>query len=155
MSEKALQTAQHIAQEITTAIGGLGLFGVELFISGDEVWFSEVSPRPHDTGMVTLLTQMQTEFDLHARAILGLPVNTALKSAGASAVILSPIDGQGLNYNGLHEALSLPNTDIRLFGKPQAFVNRRMGVALAIANCADTALNNAVQAAEKVVMTTS
>ena len=155
MSEKALQTAQHIAKDITTAIGGLGLFGVELFISGDDVWFSEVSPRPHDTGMVTLLTQMQTEFDLHARAILGLPVNTALKSAGASAVILSPIDGQGLNYNGLHEALSLPNTDIRLFGKPQAFVNRRMGVALAIANCADTARNNAVQAAEKVVMTTS
>ncbi|MEN9757805.1 MAG: hypothetical protein RL755_1992 [Pseudomonadota bacterium] len=113
-----------------------------------------MSPRPHDTGMVTLLTQMQTEFDLHARAILGLPVNTALKSAGASAVILSPIDAQGLHYKGLHEALSLPNTDIRLFGKPQAFVHRRMGVALAIANCADTARSNAVKAAEKVVMTT-
>ena len=105
--------------------------------------------------MVTLLTQMQTEFDLHARAILGLPVNTQLKSAGASAVILSPIDAQGLCYQGLEKALTVPNTDVRLFGKPEAFVNRRMGVALAIADCADTARNNAVLAAKAVVMTTS
>ncbi len=155
MSAKALERAQHIAREITTAIGGLGLFGVELFVCGDDVWFSEVSPRPHDTGMVTLLTQQQTEFDLHARAILGLPVNTALKSPGASAVILSPIATQGPVYQGMHDALCVADTDIRLFGKPEAFVNRRMGVALAIADCADIARSKAVQAAGKVVITTS
>ena len=155
MTTKAIENSHDIAKKITDAIGGLGLFGVELFICGDDVWFSEVSPRPHDTGMVTLLTQMQTEFDLHARAILGLPVNTHLKSAGASAVILSPIDAQGLCYQGLEKALAVPNTDVRLFGKPEAFVNRRMGVALAIADCADTARNNAVLAAKAVVMTTS
>ena len=155
MSEQAIVNAQYIAKKITDAIGGLGLFGVELFICGDAVWFSEVSPRPHDTGMVTLLTQVQTEFDLHARAILGLPVNTQLKSAGASAVILSSIDAQGLSYQGLEQALSIPNTDVRLFGKPEAFVNRRMGVALAIADSADTARKNAVQAANLVVITTS
>lgn len=128
---------------------------MELFVSNDDVWFSEVSPRPHDTGMVTLVTQMQTEFDLHARAILGLPVNTQLKNIGASAVILSPIDAKNLNYEGLEKALTVPNTDVRLFGKPEAFINRRMGVALAIANSADIARNNAVQAANAVVMTTN
>jgi phosphoribosylglycinamide formyltransferase 2 len=155
MTTRAIATAHLIAKKITDSIGGLGLFGVELFVSNDEVWFSEVSPRPHDTGMVTLMTQIQTEFDLHARAILGLPVNTALKTAGASAVILSPIDATGVCYEGLEEALSFPNTDVRLFGKPDAFVNRRMGVTLAIANCADIARNNAVQAANAVVITTS
>lgn len=153
MTQKAIENAQEIAQKITDAIGGLGLFGVELFVCGDDVWFSEVSPRPHDTGMVTLLSQVQTEFDLHARAILGLPVNTALKSAGASAVILSPIDAQGLNYQGLEQALSVENTDVRLFGKPQAFVNRRMGVALAIADSVETARENARTAANLVTMT--
>jgi phosphoribosylglycinamide formyltransferase 2 len=155
MTEQAIKNSQQIAKKITDAMGGLGLFGVELFICGDDVWFSEVSPRPHDTGMVTLLTQVQTEFDLHARAILGLPVNTQLKIAGASAVILSPIDAQGLIYQGLENALSIPHTDVRLFGKPEAFVNRRMGVALAIANSADTARRNAVQAANLVVIKTS
>jgi phosphoribosylglycinamide formyltransferase 2 len=155
MTMKAIATAQLISRKITDAMGGLGLFGVELFVSHDEVWFSEVSPRPHDTGMVTLMTQNQTEFDLHARAILGLPVNTALKTAGASAVILSPIDAKNVIYNGLEKALSLPDTDVRLFGKPEAFVNRRMGVTLAIAHSADTARNNAVQAANKVVISTS
>lgn len=153
MTAQAILNSQAIAKKITDAMGGLGLFGVELFISGDEVWFSEVSPRPHDTGMVTLLTQMQTEFDLHARAILGLPVNTKLKSAGASAVILSPIDAHGLSYHGLEKALSVPNTDVRLFGKPEAFVNRRMGVALAIADTADTARKNAANVANLVVIT--
>ncbi len=155
MTTRAIATAHLIAQKITDAIGGLGLFGVELFVSNDDVWFSEVSPRPHDTGMVTLVTQMQTEFDLHTRAILGLPVNTALKNIGASAVILSPIDASGVSYEGLENALNVPNTDVRLFGKPDAFVNRRMGVTLAIANCADTARNNAVQAANAVVIMTS
>lgn len=153
MSPKAIENAQDIAKKITDAIGGLGLFGVELFVCGDDVWFSEVSPRPHDTGMVTLLSQVQTEFDLHARAILGLPVNTALKSAGASAVILSPIDAQGLNYQGLEKALSVENTDVRLFGKPEAFVNRRMGVALAIAETVEQARKNALTAANSVQMT--
>lgn len=155
MTTRAIATAQLIARKITNSIGGLGLFGVELFVSNDDVWFSEVSPRPHDTGMVTLVTQMQTEFDLHARAILGLPVNTQLKNIGASAVILSPIDAKNLNYEGLEKALTVPNTDVRLFGKPEAFINRRMGVALAIANSADIARNNAVQAANAVVMTTN
>lgn len=153
MSPKAIENAQDIAKKITDAIGGLGLFGVELFVCGDDVWFSEVSPRPHDTGMVTLLSQMQTEFDLHARAILGLPVNTALKSAGASAVILSPIDAQGLNYQGLEKALSVENTDVRLFGKPEAFVNRRMGVAIAIAETVEQARKNALTAANSVQIT--
>ncbi len=152
MTMEAIKNSQKIAKKITDAIGGLGLFGVELFICGDEVWFSEVSPRPHDTGMVTLLTQTQTEFDLHARAILGLPVNAALKNVGASAVILSPIDGQALRYQGLEKALSVPNTDIRLFGKPEAFVNRRMGVALAIADSVEVARENAVKAANLVLM---
>jgi phosphoribosylglycinamide formyltransferase 2 len=153
MTEQAILNSQNIAKKITDAMGGLGLFGVELFIYGDNVWFSEVSPRPHDTGMVTLLTQVQTEFDLHARAILGLPVNTALKSAGASAVILSPIDAkQGLSYRGLEKALSIPNTDVRLFGKPEAFVNRRMGVVLAIADSVDIARGNALKAASFVEM---
>lgn len=152
MTQKAIANSQDIAKKITDSIGGLGLFGVELFICGDDVWFSEVSPRPHDTGMVTLLTQMQTEFDLHARAILGLPVNTKLKSAGASAVILSPIDAQGLSYQGLEKALSVENTDVRLFGKPEAFVNRRMGVALAIAESVELARENAVKAANAISM---
>lgn len=152
MTQKAIENSQEIAKKITDAIGGLGLFGVELFIRGDEVWFSEVSPRPHDTGMVTLLSQMQTEFDLHARAILGFPVNTALKSAGASAVILSPIDAQGLNYQGLEKALRVENTDVRLFGKPQAFVNRRMGVALAVANSIELARKNATDVVKSILL---
>ena len=153
MTQKAIENAQNIAKKITNAIGGLGLFGVELFICDDNVWFSEVSPRPHDTGMVTLLTQTQTEFDLHARAILGLPVNTALKNVGASAVILSPIDAQGLSYQGLEQALSIENTDVRLFGKPEAFVNRRMGVVLTIADTVAMARENAMKAVKTILIT--
>jgi phosphoribosylglycinamide formyltransferase 2 len=130
MSEAALAEARRIAKAVTDDLGGQGLFGVELFVKGDQVWFSEVSPRPHDTGMVTLITQWQNEFELHARAILGLPVSTALKSAGASAVIYGGVNAQALVFDGVEEALRVPNSELRLFGKPESFVKRRMGVAL-------------------------
>ena len=131
MSQKALEQAQAIARTVTDDLGGLGLFGVECFVKGDRVWFSEVSPRPHDTGMVTMITQRQSEFDLHARAILGLPVDTALRNPGASAVIYGGVDGKGIRYEGIDQALAVPGTEIRLFGKPRSFERRRMGVALA------------------------
>ncbi len=131
MRALALRRSREIAKAVTDNLGGQGLFGVELFVKGDAVWFSEVSPRPHDTGMVTLVTQWQNEFELHARAVLGLPVNTALKSPGASAVIYGGIDAKGIVFHGVDEALRVPNTDLRLFGKPESFVKRRMGVALA------------------------
>lgn len=131
MTEKAIALSQQIAAKVTEALGGLGLFGVELFVQGDQVWFSEVSPRPHDTGMVTMVTQRQSEFDLHARAILGLPVSADMNKAGASAVILGGIDAKAVVYEGLDAALSVPDSDVRLFGKPESFVTRRMGVALA------------------------
>jgi phosphoribosylglycinamide formyltransferase 2 len=138
MRPAALQRSRDIAKAVTDNLGvgfdgkpsGLGVFGVELFVKGDDVWFSEVSPRPHDTGMVTLCTQAQTQFELHARAILGLPVNTALKSPGASAVIYGGVEAKGIVFDGVDEALRVPNSDIRLFGKPESFVKRRMGVAL-------------------------
>lgn len=131
MSPPALARAREIATKITGSLGGRGIFGVELFIRGDEVWFSEVSPRPHDTGMVTMATQRQNEFELHARAVLGLPVDTALLSAGASAVIYGGLEARGVAYDGVAAALAVPRTDLRLFGKPEAFRYRRMGVALA------------------------
>jgi phosphoribosylglycinamide formyltransferase 2 len=131
MRPAALQRSREIAKAVTDNLGGQGLFGVELFVKGDQVWFSEVSPRPHDTGMVTMITQWQNEFELHARAILGLPVNTALKSPGASAVIYGGVDARSVVFNCVDAALRVPNTDIRLFGKPESFVKRRMGVALA------------------------
>ena len=131
MRPAALQRSREIAKAVTDNLAGQGLFGVELFVKGDEVWFSEVSPRPHDTGMVTMITQWQNEFELHARAILGLPVNTALKSPGASAVIYGGVDAKGVVFNGVADALRVPNTELRLFGKPESFVKRRMGVALA------------------------
>ena len=147
MTNLALKNSQDIAFKVTDNIGGLGLFGVELFIKGDEVWFSEVSPRPHDTGMVTMVTQRQTEFDLHARAILGLPINTQLNQTGASAVILGGIDAKGVEYSGLDKALADSDIDIRLFSKPEAFVSRRMGVALATAENVADAREKAVAAA--------
>lgn len=137
MSALALQRARDIAKRITDDLGGLGIFGVELFIKGDEVWFSEVSPRPHDTGMVTMCSQKQSEFDLHARAILGLPVDTALLASGASAVIYGQLEARGIAFSGVVDALNVPQSDIRLFGKPESFTRRRMGVALA--NGSDTA----------------
>ena len=147
MSTTALQSAQSIAQKVTGVLGGVGIFGVELFIKGDDVYFCEVSPRPHDTGMVTMVTQRQNEFELHVRAIMGLPVDTRLKDTGASAVILSNLEGKDFFYTGLEDALSVPECDIRLFGKPEALLNRRMGVALATAGSLDEAKKRAVNAA--------
>jgi len=151
MSDTARQRAQDIANKVTAALGGRGIFGVELFIKGDDVWFSEVSPRPHDTGMVTMITQLQNEFELHARAILGLPVSTALRETGASAVIYGGMDEQGICFNHIDKALAIPQTDIRLFGKPEAFERRRMGVALAYAKDVETARKNAKACADSVM----
>jgi phosphoribosylglycinamide formyltransferase 2 len=149
MSAVALEKSRAIAAAITGNLGGRGLFGVELFVRGDEVWFSEVSPRPHDTGMVTLVTQWQNEFELHARAILGLPVSTALRNPGASAVIYGGVEAAGIVYDQVDQALRVPDTELRLFGKPEAFMRRRMGVALAhgedIEDCRERARKAAAQ----------
>ncbi|MCF9047067.1 formate-dependent phosphoribosylglycinamide formyltransferase [Acinetobacter nectaris] len=150
MSQAALESAQHIADKITTALGGCGIFGVELFVKGDLVWFSEVSPRPHDTGLVTLASQFQNEFELHARAILGLPVNTEQHSTAASAVIYAGTDGTNLSFNHLETALTNPNTDLRLFGKPEGFVKRRMGVITARAATTDHAREIARESAKQI-----
>lgn len=150
MQPLALERAREIAAKVTGDLGGLGLFGVELFVKGDMVWFSEVSPRPHDTGMVTLATQWQNEFELHARAILGLPVDTTLKSPGASAVIYGGVDAAAVVFDGVAEALAVPNADLRLFGKPESFVKRRMGVALVHAEDAAHARAQARLAASRV-----
>jgi phosphoribosylglycinamide formyltransferase 2 len=150
MSPVALARAQAIAQTVTADLGGLGVFGVELFVKGDEVWFSEVSPRPHDTGLVTLVTQALSEFALHARAILGLPVDTALREPGASAVIYGGVEARGIGFEGVEEALSVPTAELRLFGKPESFVRRRMGVALARGADVDEARGRAREAAGKV-----
>lgn len=139
MSPAALARAQEIALAVTDELGGWGVFGVELFVAGDQVWFSEVSPRPHDTGMVTMATQTQSEFVLHARALLGLPVQVELRSPGASAVIYGGVEADAVSYEGLAQALSEPGVDLRLFGKPQSFAKRRMGVALAVAGDVDGA----------------
>ncbi|MCY1528248.1 Formate-dependent phosphoribosylglycinamide formyltransferase [compost metagenome] len=150
MHPAALQKAQQIAQAVTADLGGMGLFGVELFVKGEQVWFSEVSPRPHDTGMVTMITQWQNEFELHARAILGLPVDTTLKSPGASAVIYGGVEAQGIAFDGVDEALRVPHSEIRLFGKPESFVKRRMGVALVFDADVEVARTQAKLAASKV-----
>ncbi len=151
MSPVALQRSRDIAKKVTDDLGGLGLFGVELFVKGDMVWFSEVSPRPHDTGMVTLCTQRLNEFELHARAILGLPVDTSLRAVGASAVIYGQMDEKGIAFHGVDEAMRVPESDIRLFGKPESFKKRRMGVALANGKDTDEARARAKLAASKVV----
>jgi len=152
MTEAALTEAKRIANKVTVALGGCGIFGVELFVKGDKVWFSEVSPRPHDTGLVTLASQFQSEFELHARAILGLPVNTQRHSIAASAVIYAGVDASNLSYSGLNFALENPNTDLRLFGKPEGFKRRRMGVATARAENTDKARELAFEAASKVTV---
>jgi phosphoribosylglycinamide formyltransferase 2 len=150
MSVAALARAQAIARAVTEALGGRGLFGVELFVKGDEVWFSEVSPRPHDTGLVTLVTQYQSEFALHARAILGLPTDVALREPGASAVIYGGLEAQGIAFEGVADALAVPGADLRLFGKPESFLRRRMGVALARGADMDEARARAKEAAGRV-----
>ena len=150
MSPAALAASQDIAAKVTEALGGWGVFGVELFVKGDQVWFSEVSPRPHDTGLVTLATQTQSEFALHARAILGLPVDVTQASVGASAVIYGGMDAVGVAYEGVAEALSVPTADLRLFGKPESFERRRMGVATARGATTDEARERAAEAASRV-----
>lgn len=150
MTAGALKAAQNIAKTITDALGGFGLFGVELFVKGDQVWFSEVSPRPHDTGMVTMCSQKLSEFELHARAILGLPVEVCMTNIGASAVIYGGVESKNLKYDGLEAALAVPCSDVRLFGKPESFVRRRMGVALATGKDTDEARSRAKLAASLV-----
>jgi phosphoribosylglycinamide formyltransferase 2 len=150
MTPAALARSREIAKAVTDNLGGQGLFGVELFVKGDMVWFSEVSPRPHDTGMVTMITQWQNEFELHARAILGLPVDTALKSPGASAVIYGGVEAKGIVFDGVADAMRVPNSDIRLFGKPESFKKRRMGVALVHDKDVEVARTQAKLAASKV-----
>ena len=150
MTPVALEEAKRIAHKVTAALGGCGIFGVELFVKGDKVWFSEVSPRPHDTGLVTLASQFQSEFELHARALLGLPVNTSRHSVAASAVIYAGVDDRNLSFSGLNLALANPNTDLRLFGKPEGFKRRRMGVATARAETTDQARKLALETASQV-----
>jgi phosphoribosylglycinamide formyltransferase 2 len=150
MSPKALLRAREMAKTLTAELGGRGIFGVEFFIKGDQVWFSEVSPRPHDTGMVTMASQVLSEFELHARAILGLPVSTALRSPGASAVIYGRLQEPGIAFEGVDEALSVPGVDVRLFGKPESFAKRRMGVVVAQGEDVSQARQRAQQAAAKI-----
>jgi phosphoribosylglycinamide formyltransferase 2 len=155
MSATALAAARDIAGKVTEALEGFGIFGVELFVKGDEVWFSEVSPRPHDTGLVTLVSQAQSEFALHARAILGLPVDTSLRAPGASAVIYGGVEAKAIAFDGVGEALDVPETELRLFGKPESFKKRRMGVALARGRDTNEARERAKRAASMVVTVTS
>mgnify|MGYP003632760458 CR=1 FL=1 len=150
MSKVALEKAREIAGKVTAALGGRGIFGVELFVKGDEVWFSEVSPRPHDPGLVTLASQQQSEFALHARAILGLPVSTELANPAASAVIYGGMEARGVAFEGLELALQVPESDVRLFGKPEAFERRRMGVAVARGRDIAEARTRAKEAASRV-----
>jgi phosphoribosylglycinamide formyltransferase 2 len=150
MSEAALEKSKKIAKIITDSLGGLGIFGVELFIKKDEVWFSEVSPRPHDTGMVTMASQKQSEFELHAKAILGLPVDTSLLNPSASKVIYGDHDADHIYFEGVDQALQIPGVDIRLFGKPKSFKMRRMGVILASSNTMESALGCVKEAALKI-----
>ena len=150
MTPAALKRSQEIAAAVTGNLGGRGLFGVELFVKGDMVWFSEVSPRPHDTGLVTLCSQRFSEFELHARAILGLPVDTALREPGASAVIYGGMEATGIAFEGVAEALAVPRSDLRLFGKPESFKKRRMGVAVANGDNTDQARERAKLAAGNV-----
>jgi len=150
MSEAAAGAARDVAGRVTEALGGRGIFGVELFVRGDDVLFSEVSPRPHDTGLVTLATQRLSEFELHARAVLGLSVDVSLRSPGASAVIYGGVDAKAVAFEGVAEALAVPGSDLRLFGKPESFPKRRMGVAVVAADDVETARARAAQAAAAV-----
>ncbi|AEI08634.1 phosphoribosylglycinamide formyltransferase 2 [Corynebacterium resistens DSM 45100] len=153
MSAEALDNAHSVAARVTNALGGRGVYGVELFVKGDDVYFSEVSPRPHDTGMVTMATQRFSEFDLHARAVLGLPIDSTLVSPGASAVVYGCAktsddeDETEPQYTGLCEALAIPETDVRIFGKPKSYPRRRMAVAVSTAETTEEARRRASEAA--------
>ncbi|MGX9294934.1 formate-dependent phosphoribosylglycinamide formyltransferase [Tsukamurella paurometabola] len=160
MSQAAYDAATSVAGRITTALGdggtgGRGVFGVELFVKGDDVYFSEVSPRPHDTGLVTLGSQRLSEFELHARAILGLPVDTSLMSPAASAVIYGTKDSSSVAFDSVSRALDVPESDLRLFGKPEGYAKRRLGVAVATADTVEVARANATEAASRVVVVDS
>lgn len=160
MSQAAYDAATSVAGRITTALGdggtgGRGVFGVELFVKGDDVYFSEVSPRPHDTGLVTLGSQRLSEFELHARAILGLPVDTSLMSPAASAVIYGTKDSSSVAFDSVSRALDVPESDLRLFGKPEGYAKRRLGVAVATADTVEVARANAAEAAGRVVVVDS
>lgn len=150
MTPAALKKSRDIARGVTGELGGVGVFGVELFVKGEQIWFSEVSPRPHDTGLVTLVSQEMSEFKLHARAILGLPVDTSLRTPGASAVIYGGMEAAGIAFEGVAEALRVPGVDLRLFGKPESFERRRMGVALARGGEIEDVRSRAREAAGKV-----
>ncbi len=150
MSAMALARAREMAGLITANLGGRGIFGVEFFVKGDRVWFSEVSPRPHDTGMVTMASQVLSEFELHARAILGLPVTTAMRAPGASAVIYGRLQEPGIAFEGVDEALRIPGVDVRLFGKPESFTKRRMGVVVAQGDDVSQARQRAQEAVAKI-----
>ncbi|GGC11178.1 phosphoribosylglycinamide formyltransferase 2 [Marinobacterium zhoushanense] len=153
MSPLALQRAQQVAQAVVENLAGYGIYGVELFVKGDHVWFSEVSPRPHDTGLVTLISQDLSEFALHVRAILGLPIGPIRqRGASASAVILGQGESQNLRFGGIAEALAEPDTQLRLFGKPEIAGSRRLGVALARAETVDEAIDKAKRAATGVLI---
>lgn len=155
MTPEALKESQRQAKAVTDALGGYGIFGVELFIKGSQVFFSEVSPRPHDTGMVTMISQNLSEFELHVRAILGLPV-PEIESLGpaASHVILADRESEAVSFDGLAEALSVPETKLRLFGKPNTRPGRRMGVALSLGRDTDEARQRAEKAAHEVILHT-
>ena len=151
MTDDALSSAQKVAESITSALGGYGIFGVELFIKGDEVIFSEVSPRPHDTGLVTLISQDISQFALHARAILGLPIPNIMQHGPcASSVILGEGHSEEISFNGVDKALNEPDTQIRLFGKPSISGRRRLGVAVARGNSIDEAKDKAIRASEAI-----
>ena len=151
MTDDALSSAQKVAESITSALGGYGIFGVELFIKGDEVIFSEVSPRPHDTGLVTLISQDISQFALHARAILGLPIPNIMQHGPcASSVILGKGHSEEISFNGVDKALNEPDTQIRLFGKPSISGRRRLGVAVARGNSIGEAKDKAIRASEAI-----
>ena len=151
MTDDALSSAQKVAESITSALGGYGIFGVELFIKGDEVIFSEVSPRPHDTGLVTLISQDISQFALHARAILGLPIPNIMQHGPcASSVILGEGHSEKISFKGVDKALNEPDTQIRLFGKPSISGRRRLGVAVARGNSIDEAKDKAIRASEAI-----
>ncbi|MFT7127826.1 MAG: phosphoribosylglycinamide formyltransferase 2 [Pseudoalteromonas tetraodonis] len=153
MSNAALAKSKEVAEKVTTALGGRGIFGVELFIKGDEVYFSEVSPRPHDTGMVTMISQDLSQFALHARTILGLPIpNIQQRGPSASAVILAKGESKQLSFGNLAKALSQPDTQLRLFGKPEVTGTRRMGVALATGDNIQNATEKAIWASQQVTL---